>query len=663
MNLTCADFKMREGKQTLVRDNTIALYREIDSNIEFFYNLFVERSKYTTSANDYNDFNNFLSKVVNISACVNVDRFLPKLYEVVETLKIKYNYGESKSIFTKIVSRSTNTERNQVYVGDYKNREGKWRDCSSLKDYQCNDECYFQKSGSFSSFFSKGTCKPIDIKDMVIRSYCADDSYRSTKDIIDVIRMFGKGKNEEKLLKMDKRSLCAKLLKIFNKNIRVFKNLSKDNQSNFWNKVHMDSLDIYKTLHIANDAFKSKRSFKQVSKRLWMWLKSKKWIAAIFIALIITTLLLYTYRPEYFDASYFTSPFLKNNDLPMFGPQPQAPFTPVTPLVPTDYYNIPVQPVTPLSPNYYTSLFHPETYPYVTPVPPTTPFNPDTYPYITPVEEFVKNVTGTSGIVDRIVTAEPGVDIDLLKRLGVDLREAAGDDGVLSVKEYQEALKPFFTAYTEFPNILQVDIPPYSGNTFDELVKSFSELSEKATAGTASPDDISKIQLVKDTIASMRLSELDKTGISQADYIMQQTGATIKDQLVKIGDLVSDKPGTVKIYDVIADKVHLENVQNLSKAYISGKIPEVTTTAIPVIKETINGQVFYYLTDPANTKDRIEALAALNPDITVPVIVTDLPKGTTVSYFLGVLIAGTGILSTGLVTLGMRAARLQPFIM
>ena len=703
MDFNCAKAKRVKGDIETYKKYTIEVYKEIDRNLGYFYDIFILKSR--PLKNEIESFHLFLNKLVEISECLNIDMFRPKLYEIVETLNVNYDINKPKVIFKLIKFHSTNTEENQILVGDYAKKVGMWRNCPTLKEYQCNDECYFEKErGMLQKLYRNGRCKSLNIKDLVVRSYCSENSYRSIEEIIAIINMF-KNRKGKVLKSTERRYLCRKLSKTFDKNLQIFGEMSQDNQSNFWNNMRMDNLDIYKALRIVDGSTKRDFSFKETSDILYNWLRKKKWILITVIGLIMSAILLYTYRPEYFDISYFTSPSLITPDgippipppipnlngtipnlngtipnlngttptligplpnlngttptligpLPnlngttptLIGPLPNLNGTTPTLIGPLPNLNETIPNLNGTIPNLNGTIPNlNEAIPNLNGISPneiipneTTSIMNEIVTDGTNVDSFVESITGVKDIVDRNVTASDGVDIELLKRFGIDLREAAGDDGIIDLEEYKEVIAPFINKFTELPNVLQANVPALPGDKYDKILDSFNKLSSKIAEGTATSKDITAFNRLKSTIAAFRFQDINKTDYVPPDQIMKELGATIKGKMLEISKL-TNQPGMVPIYNVASDELYLEKVTNLAKAHLTGKIPELTTTAIPVIKETINGVEFYYLTDPENTLARVQALAKIAKDAEIPVIETQLPDGMSIGNFISYLWRG-----------------------
>lgn len=126
----------------------------------------------------------FLNWLFDLSKCVNISMFKEKVYELVNKVYYYKSYSYFK-LYNKIEFKE-NTQSKKILIGDFLNK--KIRNCSLLKKYECNDECYWE--GGFLNLFKPNRCKNKDIKELITNTYCSDLSYKTREELITILKLF-----------------------------------------------------------------------------------------------------------------------------------------------------------------------------------------------------------------------------------------------------------------------------------------------------------------------------------------------------------------------------------------------------------------------------------------------------------------------------------------
>ena len=230
----------------------------------------------------------FINWLKNISKCHDISIFKPKIYELVQKLNLKsYN---NLDVYNNI-EFNTNTTT-PMLLTDFFNKTP--RNCSLLKEYECNEDCYWSNNwyDRLNPFSER--CKPMNFKDLVINSYCSDNSYKSKEELIDIIKLFYVDQNEKydsykglnkmmkntitingnkiNLSKKTKKYLCEKLRDLLNNHILSIGD-TPDEQISFWNKYKISNYSSREMLHIIKNSIDNKYTVTQIIKKLIGYLK------------------------------------------------------------------------------------------------------------------------------------------------------------------------------------------------------------------------------------------------------------------------------------------------------------------------------------------------------------------------------------------------------
>ena len=297
--------------------NQISCISNLDRNTLF--NIIQNYLFYHINTLDNNNYNSdnislFIDWLRDISKCYDLSIFKPKIYELVE--KFKYVSKINKSnIYNEIIFKNTNTK--PMLLTDFFNKSP--RTCSVLKEYECNEDCYWSNTwyDRFNPFASR--CKPRDFKELIINSYCSNDNYKTREEKIDIIKLFFLEQNDKynsfkglnKMMKttifingnktdlneLENEQLCKILRNLLDNYVLSIGNTPEE-QISFWNKYRINNYAGKEMIHIITDSINNKYTLYQIIKRVVNHLKRNG--KTYFIASVIAffTIMTVYYRSE-----------------------------------------------------------------------------------------------------------------------------------------------------------------------------------------------------------------------------------------------------------------------------------------------------------------------------------------------------------------------------
>lgn len=255
-------------------------------------------------SNNIENINKFLNWIYQKSELYDLSIFRDKLYELVSKIHQLDHNNDYFTIFNKM---NLNKNDSNVFVDGFFNK--KLRNCSLLKDYECNEECYL--STSWLDFFKKSKCNYRNIKDILHNTYCSKNSYKSKEELILIIKSFCvedvssfenikngysnkinyEGKRID-LSKLESSTLCELFTDILNKYvIDEFQN--EKEQIAFWENNLWSKNDLEQAKFIILDSYNNNLTRMQGIKRLYNWILSKKYFIAGSIMIFVFALLMF----------------------------------------------------------------------------------------------------------------------------------------------------------------------------------------------------------------------------------------------------------------------------------------------------------------------------------------------------------------------------------
>ena len=618
--------------------NNSELYKNIDKKISEFFIYFVKNEKdynyyyslYMKNKKFYNLYRNnnleehkpemieflkFLEYLIDISKKVNIDIFKPKLYEIVGTIGNKYYSDNAMYIFKKINFTKEYTKKDQILVGELKDREF-IRDCSKLKDYQCNDECFLE----YTFFGFKNKCVNIDFKELILNSYCSDSSYRSKEELIkilyilnkdwkhDYITRFGTFKQLKRYaerdinkidkdfhVNMNKKQLCTYLREEININLKKFEEI----KGGFFNYVGMSDRDVVLLSNFIIDLRKNKTSFFEMFNLTNLFLSTRKYINFYFFSMIITVVF-FKLLTEYFYNNFIS------------------------------YVN-------------------------------TTSYSDNE---IKDKSFLLNKNMDNMGFADPKIKIEEGVDTKFLLENKINIEVLSGDNRFINIDKYNNAksiigiytnplerntsLNEIFASYLYalksiedlelfiIPSVPQIIDGTLNGlygakNQIIDDIKTSGKIINKTykdmTDSVKKYGVLIKENLLKDI--DEIINELENSGIKNIlnynplNQAISLLGFKIENNLIKCSKLIP----TINIIDENYTKSVIETVYK----FLKGKFDGLLTNSIPVIKENINNNIKYYILDGHH---QWGASYIISEDTMLTCKIICLPENMKIEYFI-----------------------------
>lgn len=270
--------------------NKNVLFTEIQNYINFYLEMNEEDAHVYVI--------NFINWLINISKCEDISIFNKKIDQLI----FKYKDYLQNIDFSKM--RYTTVENKPMLLTDFFKK--KYRECSILKEPECNEECYWSNNfiDKINIFSSK--CKKRNINDIIYNSYCSVDSYKNKDEIIQIIiLLYGDNDNYkglDRMIKrkikiqdttyqlddMDSKELC-KLIKNFLDNNYLLNNYNLENQNQFWNKFNINNYTGKCALCLIQDSINNDYSNYKILERLknFFTKRGKSILIAISVSIFI----------------------------------------------------------------------------------------------------------------------------------------------------------------------------------------------------------------------------------------------------------------------------------------------------------------------------------------------------------------------------------------
>lgn len=222
----------------------------------------------------------FFSNLSIISQEYDLSIFKDKCVELNEM----YNLSEFKDIdFSEKPGLFLTFFPEPMITGDVSKK--RWRKCDTLKEYECNEECFFE-SAPFIKFWSKGTCRPRDIGKLIYNTFCSERSYKGQEELVDILKVLDP--MAPYTVHTLRSELCDALRKL---TVEISKNVMKEDQHLFWNKIGVSARDLKETILVLQDCYTFKRSFYATFTRVYSFiLRHKSFLKRVanIITLIVT---------------------------------------------------------------------------------------------------------------------------------------------------------------------------------------------------------------------------------------------------------------------------------------------------------------------------------------------------------------------------------------